>query len=392
MTKAIAQRRLLRARGGHGHHRVTYVELLFDLVFVFAITQLSHALLAHFTPRGAIETTMLLLAVWWAWVNTAWVTNWLDPERTPVRLMLFAVMLAGLAMSTALPTAFGTGGMMFAMALAALQVGRTGFMLWAIPPNEPGMRRNFQRILAWHTVAALAWLAGGLLSGMPRLALWGLAVLLDCAAPALRFWTPWAGASAIGDWNVEGGHMAERCGLFIIIALGESVLVTGATFGKTDWSTAATLAFLVAFAGSLATWWIYFDTGEKLGSASISGAADPGRLARLAYTYLHLPIVAGIIVSAVADEKVLAHPTGHTDAATAISVLGGPLLFLVGTILFKRVLRGWYQLSHLAGIGALLLLAPAALVLPPLAFAAAATLVLVVVAAWESLSFRAKEG
>lgn len=391
MTDAGSNHGLMRPRGGHGHHRVTYVELFFDLVFVFAITQLSHGLLEHFTVQGAIETTLLLLAVWWAWVNTAWVTNWLDPERTPVRLMLFAAMLAGLAMSTALPTAFGAGGTLFAAALATLQVGRTGFMLWAIPANQAGMRRNFQRILAWHTAAALAWLAGGLLPGTPRLVLWSLAGLLDCAAPALRFWTPWAGASTISDWNVEGGHMAERCGLFIIIALGESVLVTGATFGKTDWSLAATLAFLVAFAGSLATWWIYFDKGEKLGSASISGAADPGRLARLAYTYLHLPIVAGIIVSAVADEKVLAHPTGHTDAATAISVLGGPLLFLLGAILFKRVLRGWFQLSHLAGIGALLLLAPAASVLPPLAFAAAATLVLVVVAGWESLSLTSKE-
>ena len=130
--------------------------------------------------------------------------------------------------------------------------------------------------------------------------------------------------------------MAERCGLFIIIALGESILVTGSTFSKADWSAWTISGFVSSFITSLAMWWIYFDLGAEAGSREIEDSDDPGRLARLAYTYLHLPIVAGVIVTAVGDEFVLAHPDGHGDVRTLLTVVGGPLLFLSGTLLFKR--------------------------------------------------------
>jgi low temperature requirement protein LtrA len=177
--------------------------------------------------------------------------------------------------------------------------------------------------------------------------------------------------------------MAERCALFIIIALGESILVTGATFSRLEWTLPILAAFVVCFAGSLAMWWLYFDTSAEAASETISHSSDPGRLARLSYTYVHLFIVAGIIVSAVADEFVLAHPLGHTGKKTAIAVLGSTAIFLVGNMLFKWTIAGRVALSHLAGIATLALLMPVSVHLPPLMLAMLATLVLVVIAAWE---------
>jgi low temperature requirement protein LtrA len=126
---------LLRARDGHGHARVAFVELFFDLVFVFGITQLSHHLLAHLNVSGLMQTTLLFMAIWWVWIYTTWVTNWLDPERTSVRLLLFALMLAGLVLSTSIPDAFGSQGLAFAGAYVFMQFGRTLFMLWALKGN-----------------------------------------------------------------------------------------------------------------------------------------------------------------------------------------------------------------------------------------------------------------
>jgi low temperature requirement protein LtrA len=204
----------------------------------------------------------------------------------------------------------------------------------------------------------------------------------------VRFWIPKYGASSVADWFVEGGHIAERCAGFIIIALGESIVVTGAGFADLTWTSEVVAAFLSAFVGSLAMWWIYFHKGAEAGSELISNSSEPGRLARLAYTYLHLPIVAGIILSAVADELVLHHPFGHSDPRTVLSAIGGPLLFLIGTILFKHAIRGWLQLSHGVGIIALCVLGWFAGELSPLMLSIATTALMVAVAAWESISLR----
>ena len=140
---------LLRARDGAESSKVTFVELFFDLVFVFAVTQLSHALLEHLTFSGAAQTTLLLMAVWWVWIYTSWATNWLDPEKIAVRLMMFALMLAGLVLSTSIPQAFETKATAFASAYVFMQVGRGLFTMGAVRPESPGNYRNFQRINAW---------------------------------------------------------------------------------------------------------------------------------------------------------------------------------------------------------------------------------------------------
>lgn len=368
------------------HSRVTFVELFFDLVFVFAVTQISHTLLHHFTPLGAVHVAVLFLAVWWVWVYTAWVTNWLNPELTPVRLLLFSMMLGGLVLSTTIPTAFEGRGLWFAIAYAAMQVGRTAFWLFATPRHRTAVRHNAIRILTWLSISAVLWIAGGLSEGDTRLWLWIAAVTWEYISPAARFWIPKLGFSSLEAWAVEGGHMAERCALFVIIALGEAVVVNGATFAELEWTANNILAFVSALVGAIAMWWIYFHKGAEAGAERISKSAESGRLARLAYTYLHTPIVAGIILTAVSDELVLKHPTGHSDTRTIVSTVGGPLVFLVGTILFKYAIRGFLQLSHGIGIILLLVLWWFAADLSPLWLSVATTMILIVVAVWESVS------
>jgi low temperature requirement protein LtrA len=386
MAEDIERGALFRIVGPNQHSRVTYAELLFDLVFVFAVTQISHTLLGRFTPIGALQTTVLFLAVWWVWVYTSWITNWLNPETTPVRIMLFLLMLGGLVLSTSIPKAFESRGLWFATAYAAMQVGKTVFLWLSTPPSRSQARMNAIRITAWLSLSAVFWIAGGFSEGHGRLALWAVALAIEYISPAVRFWIPKYGASVMADWVVEGGHMAERCAGFIIIALGESIVVTGATFADLAWTVETVGAFMSAFIGALAMWWIYFHRGAEAGSELISKSSEPGRLARLAYTYLHMPIVAGIILSAVADDLVLTHPADHSDSRTVLSAIGGPLLFLTGTILFKHTIRGWLQPSHGAGIAALAILAWFASTLSPLTLSILTSAIMIMVAAWESVS------
>jgi low temperature requirement protein LtrA len=367
------------------------VELFFDLVFVFAVTQLSHALLAHLDSATALRVALLLVAIWWVWIYTSWFTNWLDPERLPVRICLFALMGAGLVLSVSIPEAFAARGLTFAAAYVAMQLGRTLFFLWAVRGESPAMVRNFQRIFIWLAIAAVFWVAGGLAEPGRRVSLWGIALAIEVISPAVYFWVPGLGRSSVSDWDIDGSHMAERCGLFVIIALGESLLVTGATFAEAPWTAATIGGFVVAFIGTLAMWWVYFDSGAARAHHRIVHSTDPGRQGRIAYTYLHLPIVAGIIVGAVADELVLAHPD-HADAGAAAAILGGPALYLVGTSLFKWVTnaRRLPPFSHLVGLGCLLALAPLASghAVSALALSALATGALIVVAAWERVALR----
>ncbi|WOH79277.1 low temperature requirement protein A [Bradyrhizobium sp. BEA-2-5] len=370
------------------HSRVTFVELFFDLVFVFAVTQVSHSLLHHFTPLGAVQVAVLFLAVWWVWVYTAWVTNWLNPELTPVRLLLFSMMLGGLVLSTTIPTAFEGRGLWFAGTYAAMQVGRTAFWLLATPRRRTAVRHNAIRILTWLSCSAVLWILGGFAEHETRMWLWIAALTIEYIAPAARFWTPGLGFSSIEAWAVEGGHMAERCALFVIIALGEAIVVNGATFAELTWTPENVAAFISALVGSIAMWWIYFHKGAEAGSDMISKSEESGRVARIAYTYLHMPIVGGIILTAVADELVLKHPTGHSDTRTIVSTVGGPLVFLVGTILFKYAIRGFLQLSHGIGITALAITAYFAREMSPLVLSIVTTAIMIVVAAWESISLR----
>ena len=383
-------REALLREAGTGRSRVGEVELFYDLVFVFAITQLSHGLLEHLTPGGALRTGLLFLGVWWMWIYTTWITNWLNPASAPVRQLLFAMMLLGLAMSSSLPQAFGDKGLLFALAYVAQHLLHTGYAIRAFGPRTPH-GRNFVRIFIWLSVSATCWILGGLADPQARLLWWAAAIGIEYLGPISFFRVPGLGKSSTSEWDVDPHHMAERCGLFVIIALGESLLVTGATFAGLPLGQPQVLALLAAFIGSVAMWWIYFDTGSERAAHHFEHATDRGRVARLAYTYLHIPIVAGIILCAVADELVLVHPD-HASTAGIVAILGGPFLYLLGNMLFKWVTnqRPTPPLSHMAGLVLLLLLAiPAAMhVLSALALGLLTSTVLVIVATWEWLALQ----
>lgn len=347
-----ARHKLFRARDAHDHSPVTYIELFFDLVFVFAITQLSHRLLSHLSLHGVLETLILFLATWWVWIYTSWTTNWLDPERGHVRLMLIAMMLGGLALSSAIPDAFGDTGLLFVGSYGAMQIGRTLYMVWASHGVNVARQRNFLRISVYFLLALPAWIGGALIEGDARLALWALAIAIEYCGPFVFFAFPGLGRSSGSDWDISGGHMAERCALFIIIALGEAVLVTGASYAELPHDAATVSAFVTSFAGSAAMWWIYFDIGARRGSRMISESDNVGFVARNAYTYWHMPIVAGIVVSAVADQMMLSQPGARADLGFALTAIGGAWLFLLGNQSFKFLTAGvkYPPLSHFIGL------------------------------------------
>ena len=361
--------------------RVTNVELTFDLVYVFAVTQLSHHLLHRPTLAGALQTALLLGMVWLAWAYTAWVTNWLDPERIPVRLLLFALAAVSLMMSAALPTAFGRWGLIVGGAYAVMQIGRSIFMVIVLR-GQP-LQANFQRILAWCVVSGALAVAGGIVTGPARGWLWLAAVCVDLLGGVAGFYTPGLGRSATTEWTIEGGHLAERCQAFILIALGESVVIIGATLSgllATTVTWAEIGAFGTAVIGSMGLWWLYFDRSAGEAAAVIAASPDPGRMGRTAYHLIHPIMVAGIIVVGAGDQVVLSRPGATGVASTAWLVLGGTALFIAGHAAFKmavwRVIS-WPRLGAIAVLGLLGLAAPD---LPALALGVCATVVVVGVA------------
>ena len=364
-------------RDRSGEQRVTNIELFFDLVYVFAVTQLSHHLLGNPTVGGALQTALLLALVWLAWSYTTWVANWLDPELMAVRLLLVALMLVSLVMSASLPRAFTDLGLMVGGAYAVMQIGRSVFMV-VVLRGDP-LRANFSRILVWCVVSGALAVAGGLVHGHPRWIVWLLAAGVDFTGGLVGFVTPWLGRSHTSDWDIAGGHFAERCQGFILIALGESIVTIGTVLSGARVDAATVTSFVVAFTGAVALWWLYFDRSATAGAEIIAASDDPGRLGRTAYHLIHPVMVAGIIVCAAADDLVLARPGEVASTAAAWMILGGPALFLAGLVAFKRVLWGYLPWTRIAGVVVLALLAPAAGAIPRLALGVCSAVVVLAV-------------
>jgi low temperature requirement protein LtrA len=351
--------RHLRPRGDASRQPTTTVELFFDLVYVFAITQLSHLILGDLSVAGLARAAFLLVIVWWAWIYTTWMANWFDPASPAVRSVLTAVMLASLLMAAALPGAFSGDGVLFAVSYVALQVGRNVAAVALVPHGHP-LRDIFKRLVGWSVVTGVLWLGGSALDGETRLLLWLAAMLLDLCAPVAGYWLPRRGRAATSDYDIEGGHFTERCELFVIIALGESIVVTGATAAAAGLTVAVVLALGVAFVQTALLWWLYFGSLSEHTRRVMRTCENPGRLARDAYTYLHVPIVAGIIAVAVSDDLLVAHP-GHTAHGVGLAVLlGGPVLFLVGECLFRMRVTGVTNAKRLVVAALLVLLVPLA--------------------------------
>ena len=270
-----------------------------------------------------------------------------------------------------------------------MQLGRSLFTAWAFA-DQASHRRNFLRIAAWMAASgvlldrrrARRTARRGWRSGSSRSA-------SSTSGPGRVTGRRASAPPATADWDVRGEHIAERCGLFVIICLGETLLISGATFAEVEWTAPGIAAFLVNFLGTVAMWWLYFHIGHERGAHVIEHSDDPGRIARVAFTYAHIPIIAGIVVSAVAAELVIAHPDGHAGWGVAASILGGPALFLVGNLWFKALTARWPPLSHLVGLGLFARSRSSCRGCRRSGSARLALGILVLVAAWERLSLGA---
>jgi low temperature requirement protein LtrA len=381
VTRAPAPLRHLRRRADGLEQPITTVELFFDLVYVFAVTQLSHMILRDLTVAQVGRASLLLLIVWWAWIYTTWMANWFDPTSPAVRGVLTGVMLASLLMAAALPGAFGDDGWLFAISYVALQVGRN--VAAARLLGDHTLRDVFDRLVGWSLVSGVLWLAGATLTGDRRLLVWIPAVLLDLCAPFAGYWLPRRGHAATMDYDIDGGHFTDRCQGFIIIALGESIVVTGATAAHAGLTPVVVASLGIAFVETAALWWLYFGAVAEGSRRVMRSCDDPGRLARDAYTYLHAPIVAGIIAVAVGDDLLIAAPKEALHAVGLALVLGGPALYLVGESLFRLRMIGAANAERLVVAAVLVLLAPLGAQISVLALSTTVAALLSALALWE---------
>jgi low temperature requirement protein LtrA len=372
---------------GEGEDRhATALELFYDLVFVFAMTQVSHLLLAELTWTGAGQAALVLLVVWWAWNYTTWVTNELDADSVTVRVVLIALMLACLLMAVAIPEAFGAHALLFVGSYVAIQVGRHTFLTFVAAGAGTNERERALQILIWFIAAGTLWIAGGLADGSARTLLWLAALALDYGAPLVLFRVPGRPRLQASAWEVQTSHFTERFQLFVIIALGESIVITGGTTSELSLGTARLAAFALAFLATAALWWLYFNYVSRMAERRLALAADRTTLARDGYTYLHVVMVAGVILSAVGDEIVIAHPTDTLHSNEVLPVVGGPALYLLAHTLFRLRMAGTVSRKRLGGALACLALGALGGTVSGLVLAALLVAVLFVVIGAETVS------
>jgi low temperature requirement protein LtrA len=357
---------------------VTPIELLFDLVYVFAIGQLSHHLVEHVDLRTGAETAIMALAVVYAWYMTAWGTNWLDPERPPVRGLVVGLMFASLLMSVAIPDAFDGRAWLFVTGYLILQIARATFLIVALRGRAQG--EHFINDLVWELVTGVLWVAGAIADGDARLVLWGMAVIGTQAGVWALHWLPGRGrAIDLGHTEIAGGHLVERFRLFFIIALGETVLTMGTAFSNEPFELERLVALAIGFAGTLAFWWCYFQRVERIGIEAAETAEDAGAVAWWGTWTLTL-IVLALIGIAVGDELAIAHPGDDATLGFTVLTFGGPAVFLLAQFFFLREALGGLPRSRVLGLSALALLAVATAPLTLIVGIAASSAVLVAVA------------
>jgi low temperature requirement protein LtrA len=331
---------LLRRTGSDDQFGSTPLELFYDLVFVFAVTQVSHLLISHLTWDGAGQAAVILLVIWWAWQYTTWVMNELDPESNLVQLLLIGLMLASMLMAIAIPEAFGDRALLFATSYVVIQVGRHTFLTFVAAPPGSHERHRAAPILIWFCASGVLWIAGGIATSPARTALWLAALAIDYVAPLFIYWVPGRLRVRSEDWQVSTSHFTERFGLFVIIALGESIVVTGATTSELNLNVATVGAFAIAFLSTAAFWWLYFTSVSQLWQQALETTAHRTELARDAYTYGHVLIIAGIILAAVGDEIVITRTTQDLTHAELTALVAGPTIYLLA----QAALR--YRITH----------------------------------------------
>jgi low temperature requirement protein LtrA len=348
--------------------RVTPLELFFDLVFVLAITQCT-ALMSHDQTWSGLAQGLLILGVlWWAWVGYSWLTSVIDPEAGVVRLVIFAAMAAMLIVSLSVQEAFGNLGLTFALGIGFYRAAHI-FLFWLAGADDRDLRRSVIGLAASTAVAVGILVLASLFDGLAQGALWALALFLDMAGPYFF------GAEG---WKLVPGHFAERHGLIVIIALGESIVAIGiGASGALDLGigTAAVLGIFLA----AALWWTYFDVVALI-SARRLGEAEVGRvqneLARDSYSYIHLLMVAGIVLMALGMKVTIGHYDEHLHDVPALALLGGLALYLLGLVAFRW--RHVHSLNrHRLGLAIVLLfLIPVATAVPALTSVAIAVVLI----------------
>jgi low temperature requirement protein LtrA len=359
--------------------RVTPLELFFDLVFVLAITECTSLMSHHPSWSGLAQGLLVLGVLWWAWSGYAWLTSVIDPEAGAVRLVFFAAMAAMLLAAICVPEAFGHLALAFALAIGFFRV--SNIALYAIAGrDQPGLRQSV-RTLAVSTAIAVALLAAAsAFDGLAQAGLWVLALALDFGGPYFF---------GVEGWQMVPGHFAERHGLIIIIALGESIVEIGTgAAGNLDLGIGVAAVLGVGVAAAM--WWTYFDVVALVSARRLS-EAEPGRvqnaLARDSYSYLHLFLVAGIVLTAFGMKTSLAHTDAHLHWVTAFALCGGVAMYLLGLVAFRyRHTRTWNVpkliLSALLGI-----LIPVATAIPALATLAIVAVLLTVLISREHVSY-----
>jgi low temperature requirement protein LtrA len=366
---------------------VTFLELFFDLAYVFALTRLSQELYEQVTWHGAWETLVTLLALWWIWSTTVWMTERLDPDQAATQLVVIAIMFGALVLAAAVPEAFGRHGMIFAVGYVTTQFVRTGFQQFALRGHR--LRRNIRQALLWLVPSGLLWLAGAAVTHTTaREALWSMGILVDYVGATLGWPVPRLGRVRYFGMPVGSEHLSERYRQFLIIALGDMILVTTATFTNGGLTANRWAAFVSAFVTTVLLWRIYiYRAGELLGEA-IAAADQPTRFG-LAASNAHLIMVTGIVLTTVANELTINHAFGHPDVAWTAVVVAGPAAFLVGRALLEYTVFARVSRARLAGLGAVVLVIfPVAQAVPLVLTTALINVVLLAIAVVNGLSWR----
>ncbi len=356
---------------------VTPLELFFDLVYVFTVSQLAHHLLDHVDARGMAETLVLTLAVMYAWFMTVWTSNWLDADRQPVRLLLLGLMFASLVMSTSVSAAFGDRADLFVVGYLAIQFGRTAFAMYAFRGHR--LHMHFVNALVWEVGTAPLWIAGIAAGSSARLALWAAATLITYAGVIAGHPLPGRKSPFSSDSQIYAEHLLERFRLFFLIALGETVLTLGNAFADQQVAADRLLVLAVAFTGSVALWWCYFHRAEEIGVRAVQEADRPSRIVGLG-NYTLILMVIGIVAIAVGDELAIADPGASPSFDVSLLIFGGPAIFLLAQSAFMKNATGHLPTTRILACAALLLLALATAPFSLLLAVTAASAVLVAVA------------
>jgi low temperature requirement protein LtrA len=360
-------------RGPEDPRRATFLDLFFDLVFVFALFRLSQRLLSHLNGSGAYQTLVLLLAMWVVWAQTANISDRFDPGRPAIQLVVIGSMVGSFVLAAVAPDAFGARGLVFAGTYVVVHVGRALFFAFVTRGDE--RQRAEVRVLIWFCVSAMPWIAGALVQGWVRGVLWALALAVDFTAARLGWPMLGMGRAHRTEFGLSGEFLAERRRQFFIIALGELIQVSGLAFTSSGFDAHRVAAVGVAFATTVLLWRIYiYRAGQVLGAA-LAAAPDELRVAVLA-GYAHVVMVAGIVAISVGDELMIRHPFGHTQPAWIAVILGGPALFLVGRAGFEYALFDRVSRDCVIGVLVLAAVSAAMIPVPPVLVAVVATIVL----------------